>query len=375
MQTGSVRPAHHDFKCQNARISIPGRYSMPDLSQLRAFVVVAEEGQITRAAARLGMQQPPLTRMLHALEAELGTALMERHPKGIRLTAAGQALLAEARAVLQRADGIGDIVQRAARGEQGKLALGFTSSSALHPFVPDVIRAFRTAMPGVAVVLEEAGTAELVDAVLHERLDAAFVRSALSGVPDLQVTMILDEPMIVAMPIDHPLASDEALADPLAGKTRTGNPCAMDADNGDPLPVDKTHGHLLSVHTQHGGRHASGPTKAIRLADLASEAFVLYRRPAGPGLYDGVLAACQAAGFNPKVAQEAPRMTATFSLVAAGLGISIVPASMARLRGDGIAYRPLRDCAGLSASLYLATRSGSLSPACSRFVKTVLART
>lgn len=296
---------------------------MIELRQLRAFIVIAEEGHITRAAARLGMQQPPLTRLLHGLERDLGAPLMERFPKGVRPTAAGLALLDEARAVLARAAGIGDVVSRAARGEQGKLAVGFTSSSALNPFVPGVIRAFRLALPGVSVVLDEAGTADLVDALIHERLDVAFVRSQLSGMAGLRVETILREPMVLALPTDHPLALKRAT----------------------PVP----------------------------LSSLAGEAFVLYRRPAGPGLYDALLAACKTAGFSPTVAQEAPRMTATMSLVAAGLGISIVPASMARLRGDGVAYRTLSGCPGLSAPLYLATRITGRSPTLERFIEILTA--
>lgn len=109
---------------------------MLELRQLKAFVAIAEEGYITRAAERLGMQQPPLTRMLQSLEAELGVVLMERLPRGVRPTTAGLALLDEARALLARADDVADVVRRAARGEQGRLAIGFTSSAALHPLCP-----------------------------------------------------------------------------------------------------------------------------------------------------------------------------------------------------------------------------------------------
>jgi DNA-binding transcriptional LysR family regulator len=288
-----------------------------ELRRLRAFVAVAEEGHITRAAERLGMQQPPLTRLLHGLEKELGVLLMHRLPRGVRPTEAGKALLAEARAVLARAEGLNDAVRRAARGEQGRLAIGFTSSAALHPFVPAALRSFREALPGVSIVLEEAGTGELVDALLHERLDAAFVRSPVATMLNLLVDPVLDEPMIAALPVGHPIA------------TNTGSP----------LP----------------------------LADLAAEEFVLYRRPAGPGLYDAILAACRTAGFSPIIAQEAPRLPATLSLVAAGLGVSIVPASMRRLGGENIAYRRLAGCPGLSAPLHLAMRRAVLPPAVARF--------
>ncbi|AUO25824.1 LysR family transcriptional regulator [Pseudomonas sp. NC02] len=309
----------------NARIDhLPYLKSIPmlELRQLRAFVAIAEEGYITRAAERLGMQQPPLTRLLQSLEAELGVVLMERLPRGVRPTTAGLALLEEARHILAGVDGVADIVRRAARGERGRLAIGFTSSAALHPFVPSVLRLFRETFVGVSVVLEEAGTGELLDALLHEKLDAAFIRSPLSGTQALQDQPILVEPMLLALPTDHPLAIN--------------------------------------------------PSTPLPLAALATEAFVLYRRRVGLGLYDAILVACREAGFSPQVVQEAPRMTATLSLVAAGLGVSIVPASMQRLRGDGIVYRELSECRSLVAPLHLATRVGDTSSVLERFRELVV---
>ena len=295
----------------------PDGMNLIELRRLRAFVAVAEEGHITRAAERLGMQQPPLTRLLHGLEKELGVLLMHRLPRGVRPTEAGKALLTEARAVLARAEGVNDAVRRAARGEQGRLAIGFTSSAALHPFVPAALRTFRETLPGVSIVLEEAGTGELVDALRHERLDAAFVRSPVASMANLLVDPVLEEPMIAALPVGHRLAVE------------TGSP--------------------------------------LLLAALGAEEFVLYRRPAGPGLYDAILAACRAAGFSPIIAQEAPRLPATLSLVAAGLGVSIVPASMQRLGGEYIACRLLGDCPGLCAPLHLAMRRTVLPPVLARF--------
>jgi len=291
---------------------------MIELRRLHAFVVLAEEGNITRAAERLGMQQPPLTRLLRGLETELGVLLLRRLPRGVQPTEAGQALLEEARAVLARAAEVEDTVRRAARGEQGRLAVGFTSSAALHPFVPAALRAFREAVPGVRMELDEAGTAELVEAVLHGRLDAAFVRSPVGGVPGLLVEPVLDEPMLAALPAGHRLAA---------------------AEDGSPLP----------------------------LAALATEAFILYRRHTGPGLYDAILAACRGAGFAPVVAQEAPRLPATLSLVAAGLGVSVVPASMRRMAVAGVTYRTLEGCPGLSAPIHLALRRTGLSATATRF--------
>ncbi|WP_439863930.1 LysR family transcriptional regulator [Pseudomonas antarctica] len=295
---------------------------MLELRQLKAFVAIAEEGYITRAAERLGMQQPPLTRLLQSLEAELGAVLMERLPRGVRPTTAGLALLEQAREILAQADGLAEVVRRAAKGERGRLAIGFTSSAALHPFVPGVLRLFRETFVGVSVVLEEAGTGELLDALLHQKLDAAFIRSPLSGTQALHDEPILVEPMLLALPTDHPLALDSGL----------------------PLP----------------------------LAALANESFVLYRRRVGLGLYDAILVACREAGFSPQVMQEAPRMTATLSLVAAGLGVSIVPASMQRLRGDGIVYRELTECRSLVAPLHLATRLGDGSSVLREFRQMVV---
>ncbi|UGX85817.1 LysR family transcriptional regulator [Phyllobacterium meliloti] len=288
-----------------------------DLRRLRAFVALAEEGHVTRAAERLGMQQPPLTRLLQSLEADLGVLLMHRLPRGVRPTEAGKVLLDEARIILARADGVAAMVHRAARGEQGHLAIGFTSSAALHPIVPKMLRAFRENLPQVSVSLEEAGTAELVDALLHERLDAAFIRSPVGRTPGLRIDSVLEEPMLVALPVGHRLATDSA--------------------------------------------------SRLLLTELASEPFILYRRSAGPGLYDTILTACREAGFSPVVAQEAPRLTATLSLVAAGFGISLVPASMQRLGGEGIVYKAVAGSSRLIAPLLLAMRQAHPVPALAQF--------
>lgn len=291
--------------------------AMIELRRLRAFVAVVEEGNITRAAERLFIQQPPLTRLLQGLEDELGVTLLQRLPRGVRATEAGNVLFNEARALLARAELLTEAVHRAARGEQGHIAIGFTSSAALHPFVPNLLRRYRDILPGITTQLEEAGSGELLDALVDERLDVAFVRSPASGIPGLTIEPVLREPMLVALPVGHPRAVDGA----------------------QPLP----------------------------LASLANEAFILYRRPAGQGLYDAILAACHRAGFSPRVIQEAPRLPATLSLVGAGLGLSIVPASMRRLSGDGIVYRAISDEAQLSAPLYLALRSNRSSALIQRF--------
>ena len=289
---------------------------MIELRQLRYLVAVAEEGHVTRAAERLGIQQPPLTRQIRALEADWGVQLFERHPHGMRPTEAGRVAVEAARDILERAKRLGETAARAARGEQGRLAVGYTSSGAFHPFVSQQIRAFREARPGVLLVLAEDGTPELAQALRDERLDAAFLRSTSSDTAGLRLEPLMEEDMVAALPANHPLAA-----------------------TGAPIP----------------------------LAALGEETFVFYRRPTGPGLYDAIVSACLAAGFSPRVGQEAPRMSSSLSLVAAGLGVSIVPASMQRMNVEGVAFAPLRQDPRLTAPLLLATRRGDRTSLVERF--------
>ena len=291
-----------------------------ELRHLRYVLAIAEERHMTRAAERLGIQQPPLSQQLRALETELGVQLFRRKPRGMEPTQAGAALADEARTILARVEHAVTEARRTAQGEAGRLGLGFTSSASFHPLVPRSIRAFRDAHPQVSLSLDESGTVELAAALRAEQIDAAFVRSPITSQDDLIVHSLLDEAMFAALPTGHGLA--EATA-PLA------------------------------------------------LTALADETLILYRRPLGPGLYDSIIAACQRAGFSPQIGQEAPRMLSTLGLVASGLGVSLVPASMRRLRAEGIVYRPLSPAAGLTASLNLAHRRGDTTAALRRFVALV----
>ena len=291
-----------------------------ELRHLRYFIAVAEEGHVTRAAERLGMQQPPLSQQIRALERELDVQLFRRLPRGVELTDAGRALLADARAILAQLEHAVATTRRTARGELGRLAIGFTSSAPFHPFVPRVIRAYREAVPQVALTLEEGGTTELIEDLRAERIDAAFIRSPIADPQGLNVTPLLREAMVLALPRGHALA------------------------------------------------RKSG---AVTLKALAGETFILYRRRSGPGLYDAIVAACTAAGFSPRVGQEAPRIVATLNLVAAGLGLSLVPESLQRMRMDGVVFRRLAGAAQPRAPLYLASRRGEASAAVRRFLQLV----
>ena len=170
----------------------------------------------------------------------------------------------------------------------------------------------------MALTLEEAGTAELVEALRGERIDAAFVRSPIGPAADLTVHSLLEEEMVAALPSGH--------------------------------------------------RLAAGTKSRLPLSALEGETFILYRRPLGPGLYDAIIVACQRAGYSPRIGQEAPRMLATLSLVAAGLGVTLIPASMQRIGIDGVAYRAIERKPGLVAPLNLACRRGETAPAACRFV-------
>jgi DNA-binding transcriptional LysR family regulator len=295
-----------------------------ELRHFRYFIAVAEEGHITRAAERLGMQQPPLSQQIRAMEQELGVQLFRRKPRGVELTDAGRALLADARAILAHIDHAFASTRRTARGEQGRIAVGFTSSAPFHPFVPRVIRAFREAFPLVSLTLEESGTMELIGDLREERVDVAFVRTPVADPAGLVVDRLLEEAMVVAVPSQHALA-----------------------------------------------RAGRGEGAGVNLKRLAGETFIVYRRHTGPGLYDAIIAACHAAGFSPVVGQEAPRIVATLNLVAAGLGLSIVPASLERMHMDGVIYRRLTGPTQPTAPLHLATRRGDTSAAVRQFLALV----
>jgi DNA-binding transcriptional LysR family regulator len=152
-----------------------------DARLLRYFVTVAEEGHVTRAAERLGIQQPPLSQQIRVLEERVGATLLRRKARGVELTDAGRAMLQHARDALAGIDRAVDAARRAARGEEGRIAIGMAPTAPFHPLVPQAIRAFRQVYPSVAVSLEEALTDELVDRLAAGHIDVAVVRNRLCG--------------------------------------------------------------------------------------------------------------------------------------------------------------------------------------------------
>ncbi len=294
-----------------------------ELRHLRQFVVVAEEGHITRAAERLGMQQPPLSQRIKAIESEFDVQLFRRKARGVELTEAGRVLLDRARATIAQYDGAFEATRSAARGEQGRLCVGVLPTAPFHPFVPLVIRAFRVAFPLVSLTLDECLRKEALERLRDDQMDVAFMRSDADASQNLLISPLLVEPMVAALPSDHALAR--------------------------------------------GGR-AGAP---IALKDLAGEAFIIYAPQLCPAIYEATMAACLKAGFNPRLGQEAPRITSALSLVAVGLGVTLVPACMQRVRMEGIAYRGLKGVSQPKAVLNLASRRGDASPVVHNFVNLV----
>jgi DNA-binding transcriptional LysR family regulator len=299
---------------------------MIDLRHLRYAIAVADAGHMTRAAETLGIQQPPLSQQIRALERLVGVSLFRRLPRGMELTEAGRGFVERARKVIADVDLAVEAARRTARGEEGGLSIGFTTSAAFHPFVSLAVRTLRQSSPSVTLKLEEGNTAELIAALKGHRIDAAFVRSPVGNADGIVIEPLLEEDMVVAVPSQHPLANQ--------------------AEGG-------------------------GGAQRIPLGRLAGETFILYRRPTGPGLYDKIIAACQSCGFSPIVGQEAPMLVSTLSLVAAGLGITIVPDSLARLETNGIAYLRLAIAPPLTAPLFLAYRDEPLEGVVAAFVRHV----
>jgi DNA-binding transcriptional LysR family regulator len=297
-----------------------------DMQRLRYFVAVAEERHITRAAARLGMAQPPLSQQIRILETDLGTRLFDRLPRGVALTPAGDALLEDARALLDAADRARRRAQRIGAGEEGELAVGLTTSAALHPFVPRLLRAFHDAHPAISYDLHESNAAELTEAVLADRLAFGIMRAPVARPSTLAFIDLGSERLLAALPANNR------------------------------LPVRK-------------GRNGIGK---IAMAALADQNFILVRRRAAPGIYANIIEACRLCGFEPRVIAEVGRMLTNLNLVAAGIGVSCVPASMRQIGNHGVVYATLEAPAAaqslLRAPMTLIHRADESRPSVLAFV-------
>ena len=285
-----------------------------ELRHLRYFVTLAEELHFGRAAEKLHISQPPLSMQIRALEGELGVMLFNRTQRHVALTQAGHALLQEARQILARVEQTVLITRHAGRGEIGELAVGFISV-ADYNVLPVVLREFRRKFPLVNLTLREATTDAQIRDLITGRLDVGFLLPPVTEAA-LESVSILREPLIAALPEKHPLAKK-------AGK--------------------------------------------LALEKLKDEPFILFPRTNAPGLYDDVVSCCKAAGFSPRVEQEAIQMQTIISLVSAELGVALIPASLTNLRRTGVIYKPLKQQTPLT-EIHLAWRRGDELPALRVFV-------
>ena len=294
-----------------------------ELRHLRYFVVLAEELHFGRAAARLGISQPPLSQQMKALEEELGSRLFERSTRRVALTEAGRMFFAEARAALEQAERAVEVARRAERGELGELAIGMFPSAPLIPAVGRSIRSFRSKFPDVRLRLGEFESRRQIEALCHGQVQIAITRNVTAPLlpSGLAARELLRERFVVILRDDHPLARG----------------------NG-----------------------------ALATAELRAESFVFYGPHMGLTLPRQVTALCQAAGFEPKISQIADANITIVGLVAVGLGIAVVPEAMARLRHDGVVVRPLSEPFATT-SVWLVHPHKDRSPLVRAFLTLILA--
>jgi DNA-binding transcriptional LysR family regulator len=291
----------------------------PDLRQLRHFVAVAERLHFGRAAVALHISQPPLSRSIRDLEARLGVTLLARTRRKVELTPEGARFLEDARRLLAQFEHAVLEVGRMAAGHGGQLRLGFVSLADFG-VLPALLKAYKSARPGVALALREMLSPDQAAALTAGELDFGLllppVLPPASGA-DLEHVVVQRERFVAALPSRHRLA------------------------------------------------RARGP---LAVRELAHEAFVMAPREIAPGLHDIVAALTARAGFAPRVAQEAIQMQTVVSLVSSGLGVALVPASVANLGRRGVAYREIAD-AHPKLDLWLAWRRGAQGVAAREFVQ------
>ncbi|CAM3153757.1 MULTISPECIES: LysR family transcriptional regulator [Methylobacterium] len=287
---------------------------MFDFSQLRCFAAVAEELHFGRAAARLNMTQPPLSRQIQVLERVLDVQLLERTSRSVRLTAAGRSFLPEAQRILRLAETATHVTRQVAAGRAGVLKLGFTAASA-YDVLPRLVTALRRALPDVTLALREMVSRDQVEELLAGRLDAALVRPPIVH-PDLIAVRALAEPLVVALPAGNPLAARAHLAP----------------------------------------------------GDLGGEPFIAYAPNEARYFHDLILGLLAEAAVEPRIVQWMTQIHSILALVRADLGIALVPAAAERLRFEGVAFRPLVLPAPRPAELVLAWRRDADEPLIARLV-------
>ncbi|WP_375138952.1 LysR family transcriptional regulator [Azohydromonas caseinilytica] len=281
---------------------------MMDLFQLRCFVAVSEELHFGKAATRLHMTQPPLSRQIQLLEESVGARLLERTSRSVRLTSAGAALYPDALKILRLADDAATAARLTARGDTGRVVVGYTAVAG-YVLIPTLLKLAREALPGIDIVLEEMVSAEQFRALAAEALDLAFVRPMHSEA-ELDYHCVVREPMQLALPADHPLAR----------------------------------------------------RRRIALDDLAGQPLVMYSEKEGKYFHDKIKSLFVATGVQPHYVHHIGQTHTIMALVQAGIGLAIVPASAKHVRFENVTFRDLwrQD---VVAEIYLAWRRAGRNPA------------
>lgn len=258
-----------------------------EFKQLRSFIAVARALNFSRAARELHLSQPALSAQIKALEEELGTMLLARNRRMVKLTAAGESLLADAEVLLQDAEDARQRALRVASGEAGHLRIAFVAS-AMPELVPAIVLAFRTRYPLITLELKNLPTVLQVEALEARALDVGFVRLPLTA-PGLAITPLHSEPFALAICKSHRLARKQHLT----------------------------------------------------VADLAGEPFVTYAQKWAPEFYQTWTGICRRAGFTPVITQETAEMDTALALVAAGMGVAILPAGVVNRHRRVLKVSPL----------------------------------
>ncbi len=292
-----------------------------DLSQLRSFVAVAEELHFGRAAARLGMTQPPLSRQIQILESIVDAPLLERSSRLVRLTPAGQSFLADAKRILKLADSAAHMARRIASGSAGSLKVGFTASTA-YSFLPALVTACSAKLPDADLSLKEMVSVEQFEALASGQIDAGLLRPPVAR-PGLAAVRVVAEPLLAALPEAHPLASAESVA----------------------------------------------------IKDLDRQPFVMYSPYESRYFYDLLAGQFAKANVLPRYVQHLTQIHSIIALVRAGLGLAIVPSAAASLRFDGVRLRPLVLPAPALVELFLVWRDDHANPLIPQLVEIAKALT
>ena len=288
-----------------------------ELRQLRYFATVARERNFTRAAEMLHIAQPPLSRQIRQLEDELGVTLIERGSRPLRLTGAGRLLYEQAVQVLERVEEMKAITQRLHEAERPRFRIGFVPST-LYGRLPELIRRYRAVRPGVELTLLELTTLEQVAALKEGRIDVGYGRIPFDD-PAIERTLLRKERLTAALPSGHTLLGR--------------------------------------------GRH-------LRLEDLALEPLVVYPKAPRPSYADQVLTLFRERDLKPPVVHEVRELQTALGLVAAEVGVCLVPVSVERLRRDNVEYRPLDEEKAVS-PIIMSTRRGDKSPEIGFIIKLI----